>query len=59
MKWITGPGLMYETGRSGLVHWDDPRGWDGEGGRRGFWIGNTCMPVAASCQCLAKTTTIL
>ena len=19
----------------GLVHWDDPEGWDGEGGRRG------------------------
>ena len=23
---------MHETGRSGLVHWDDPEGWDGEGG---------------------------
>ena len=22
---------MHETGRSGLVHWDDPEGWDGEG----------------------------
>ena len=21
--------------RSGLVHWEDPEGWDGEGGRRG------------------------
>ena len=21
---------MYETGCSGLVHWDDPEGWDGE-----------------------------
>ena len=20
---------------SGLVHWEDPEGWDGEGGRRG------------------------
>ena len=25
---ITSPGLMHETG---LVHWDDPEGWDGEG----------------------------
>ena len=25
---------MHETGCSGLVHWDDPEGWDGEGGRR-------------------------
>ena len=23
-----------ETECSGLVHWDDPKGWDGEGGRR-------------------------
>ena len=22
---------MHETGCSGLVHWDDPEGWDGEG----------------------------
>ena len=22
---------MHETGHSGLVHWDDPEGWDGEG----------------------------
>ena len=22
---------------SGLVHWDDPEGWDGEGGERGDW----------------------
>lgn len=24
------PGSMHETGSSGLVHWDDPEGWDGE-----------------------------
>ena len=32
MKWIASPGSMHETGCSGLVHWDDPKGWDGEGG---------------------------
>ena len=26
---------MHETGCSGLVHWDDPEGWDAEGGERG------------------------
>ena len=26
---------MHETGCSGLVHWDDLEGWDGEGGGRG------------------------
>ena len=25
---------MHDTGCSGLMHWDDPEGWDGEGGRR-------------------------
>ena len=32
VKQITSLGLMHETGCSGLVHWDDPEGWDGEGG---------------------------
>ena len=34
VKRIASPGSMYETGCSGLVHWDDPEGWDGEGGGR-------------------------
>ena len=34
VKQIASPGLMHETGCSGLVHWDDPEGWDGEGGGR-------------------------
>jgi len=25
---------MQDTGYSGLVHWDDPERWDGEGGER-------------------------
>ena len=32
VKQMTGPSSMHETGCSGLVHWDDPGGWDGEGG---------------------------
>ena len=39
MKWIAGPGSMHETGCSGLVHWEDPDGWDGEGGVRGIQEG--------------------
>ena len=34
MKLIASPGSMYETGCSVLVHWDDPEGWDEEGGGR-------------------------
>ena len=41
MKQIASPGLMHETGYSGLVHWDDPEGWDGEGGGRGVQDGVT------------------
>ena len=26
--------LIHEAGCSGLVHWDNPEGWDGEGGGR-------------------------
>ena len=44
VKQIASPGLMHETGCSGLVHWDDPEGWDGEGGGGGFRMGNTCTP---------------
>ena len=28
VKQVASPGLMHETGCSGLVHWDDPEGWD-------------------------------
>ena len=44
-KRIISPGSMHDTGCSGLVHWDDPEGWYGEGGGRGFKIWNmyTCM----------------
>ena len=28
------PGSMHDTGCLGLVHWDDPEGWYGEGGWR-------------------------
>ena len=42
VKQIASPGLMYVTGCLGLVHWDDPEGWYGEGG--GFRMGNTCIP---------------
>ena len=30
---------MHEAGSSGLVHWDDPEGWDVEGGGRGVQDG--------------------
>ena len=58
-KRIASPGLMHDTGCSGLVHWDDPEGWYGEGGGSGVQDRDTCVPMAGSCQCMAKTTTNL
>ena len=50
---------MYETACSGLVHWDDPERWNQEGGGRGLHEREQCTPMADSCQCMAKATTIL
>ena len=36
VKQIASPGSMHETGCSGLVHWGDPGGWDGDGGGGGY-----------------------
>ena len=27
------------------VFWDDPEGWDGQGGGRGFRMGDTCTHI--------------
>ena len=32
---------MHDTGCLGLVHWDDPEGWNGEGGGRRVQDGQT------------------
>ena len=47
IKRVASPGSMHDTGCLGLVHWDDPEGWYGEG--RGFRMGSTYIPVADSC----------
>ena len=48
VKQIASPGSMHDTGRSRLVHWDDPEGCMGRevGGK--FRMGNTCTPMADS-----------
>ena len=39
VKRITSPVLMRDIRCAGLVHWDDPEGWDGEGVGRGVKDG--------------------
>ena len=50
---------MHETRCSGLMHWNDPEGWDEEGVGGDLRMGSTYKPMADSCQRMAKTTTIL
>ena len=42
-KQTTCPGSMHETGCSGLIHWDDAEGWDGEGGGSGVQDGKRVL----------------
>ena len=41
VKQMTSPSLMHETGHLKPVHWDNPEGWNGEGGGRVVWDGGT------------------
>jgi len=50
---------MHEIGHTKPVHWNNPEGWDGEGSGWEFRMGDTCTLMADSCQCMARTTTIL
>ena len=59
VKYITSPSSMHETGHSKPVHWDNPEEWDGEGRGGSSGQGDTSTPMADSCQCMVKTTTIL
>ena len=59
VKQITSPSSMHETGHSKPVYWDNPDGWDREGDGSGVQDRVTCTPMADSCQCMAKPTTIL
>ena len=59
VKPITSPGSMHDTGCSGLVHWDDPEGWYGEGGGKGVQDGEHMYIHARFKSMYGKTNTIL
>ena len=61
VKRIASPGLMHDTGCLGLVHWDDPEGWDGdgEGGGRGVQDGEYMYTHGGFMSMYGKTNTIL
>jgi len=59
MKRVTSPGLMHDTGCLGLVHWDDPEGWYGEGGGRRVRDGEHMYTCGGFMLIYGKTNTIL
>ena len=59
VKQIASLGLMHDTGCSGLVHWDDPEGWNGEGGGRGFQDGEHMYTRGGFMSMYGKINTIL
>ena len=50
---------MHDTGCLGLVHWDDPEGWYGEGGRRGVQDGEHVYTYGGFIMMYGKTNRIL
>ena len=58
-KLISSPGLMQDTGCSGMVHWDDPEGWYGEGGGKGVQDGEHMYTCGGFMLMYGKTNTIL
>ena len=58
-KRITSPGSMQDTGSLGLVHWDDPEGWYGEGEGKGVQDGEHVYTRGGCMLMYGKTNTIL
>ena len=42
VKQMSSESSVHKAGHSKLVLWDNPEGWDGEGGGRGIQDGDTC-----------------
>ena len=59
VKQIASPGSMHDAGCSGLVHWDDPEGWDGEGVGRGVQDGEHMYTHGGFTSMYSKTNAML
>ena len=59
MKRITSPSSMHDTGCLGLVYWDDPEGWYGEGCGSGVQDGEHVYTCGGFMLMYGKTNTIL
>ena len=52
-------GSMHDTGCLELVHWDDPEGWNGEGGGRRVQDGEHMHTCGGFILIFGKTNTII
>ena len=59
VKRITSSDSIHDPGCSGLVHWDDPEGWYGEGGGRGVQDGEHVYTRGRFVLMYGKTNIIL
>ena len=59
VKQITSPGWMHETSAQAWCTGTTQGDGMGREAGGGMGMGNTCKSMADSCQCMAKTTTIL
>ena len=59
MERVASPVSMHDTGCLGLVHWDDPEGWYGEGGGRRVQDGEHMYICGGFILIFGKTNTIL
>ena len=59
MERVASPGSMHDTGCLGLVHWDDPEGWYGEGGGRTVQDGEHMYICGGFISIFGKTNTVI
>ena len=59
MERVASPGSMHDTGCLGLVHWDDPEGWYGDGEGRRVRDGEHVYTCGEFMLMYGKTNTIL
>ena len=50
---------MHDTGCLGLVHWDDPEGWNGEGGGRRVQDGEHMCTCGRFILIFGKSNTVM
>ena len=59
VRWVASPGLMHDAACLGLVHWDGPGGWSGEGGGRRVRDGEHMYACGGIILIFGKSNTVM